>query len=630
MDSPAGTQGTSVGELQQMLSAAMAHHQAGSLAEAEALYQRVLAAMPNQPDALHLLGVLWHQTNRSAQGLELIDRSVSIAPNFASLNNLGDVLRSAGRVRDAIVCFNRSIQMKSDAADPYSNMALALLDLGQMKEAEKYLTRASQLAPNRVDLLLRLCLVRHTLGDPHGAVLAGQRAAELAPQASESWSNLGLALASANKFDQAFQALNRALELTPQRAEVHHNLGYAYSRAGKIAEAEAAYKKALEINPSFVGAQRNLAALYDESNNIPASIEALNRSLEMWPQDLEGWTNLSSLLRRSKDYEGAVRAADRALQINPSHPNGHGNRGLAMLSTGEYEKGFADYEWRWQCDDFSTPKRDFTQPMWDGSDPKGRKIFVHSEQGYGDILQFSRYIPMLEARGATVYFEVLLQLRTLMQSLKGNIKIVLGGTKAPDFDLHVPLLSLPRIFKTTFQSIPAQVPYLSVDPVKLDQWKQKISTIDGRKKVGLIWAGNVKPDASRTCPLAQLAPLGSVDGVTFVSLQKREGPHSNDTPPAGFRMVDVAGDLKDFGDTAAAMLNLDLVLTIDTAASHLAGAIGKNAWVMLPWAADWRWLDNRSDSPWYPTLRLFRQPTRGDWPAVAAQLEQALREWAAG
>lgn len=619
---------TNVADFQMILDTALSHHQAGRFAQAEALYHQILAADPNQPDALHLLGVVWHQTGRSGQALELIHRSVSINPTFASLNNLGDVLRSFGRVQEAIACFNRALQLNPESFDAYANLSLALTDLGNANDAEKCLTRACQLAPNNAEWHARLCKLRHSLGDFHGAAAAARKVVELAPNAADAWANLSLALTSAKKFDQALDAAHRAVALAPNGAGVCNNLGYVLERAGRVEEAEAAYQKAIELNPSFNLPHRNLAAMYDGRDDPERAVAHLNRSLELLANDLDGWVNLSNIRRRAKDYTGALAAADRAIQMDASNPNAHGNRGLALLSLGDYKQGFAEYEWRWRCDNFSSPQRDFAQPMWDGSDPTGRIIYVHTEQGYGDTLQFSRYVPMLVARGATVYFEVVLPLRALMQNMKGPAKIITGGAKPPDFDLHVPLLSLPRIFGTTMETLPNEVPYLSVDAARQEKWKSRLASIGSGKKIGLVWAGNVKPDSGRTCPLENLAPLAQIPELTFISLQSKENPRGDDAPPAGMKLHDVSQDLKDFAETAAAMMNLDLIITIDTAAAHLAGALGRPAWVLLPFAADWRWMEDREDSPWYPTLRLFRQSARGDWAAVGKRVAEELGKWA--
>ncbi|HVT87939.1 MAG TPA: tetratricopeptide repeat protein, partial [Tepidisphaeraceae bacterium] len=369
---------------------------------------------------------------------------------------------------------------------------------------------------------------------------------------------------------------------------------------------------------------RNLAAVYDGRDQVPLSIQHLQKALSVQPQDPEGWVNLSSLRRRVKDYPGAVEAAERAVRMKPNNPNAHGNLGLSLLAMGDYDRGFSEYEWRWRCDNFTSPQRDFSQPMWDGSDPTGRRIFVHSEQGYGDTIQFARFIPMLAARGATVYLEAVTYIKPLLATLQGVTRVVTAGTRPPEYDLQIPLLSLPRIFKTNAANIPNDVPYLRSDSERLARWKQQIDSIGPGMKVGLIWAGNVKPDASRTCPLQNFAPLAELNDIRFVGLQKRDNPSGAETPPAGMDFTDMSADLKDFAETAAAMMNLDLIVTIDTSSAHLAGALGRPTWTLLPWAADWRWLSDREDSPWYPTMRLFRQQTKGDWQPVIERIAQEL------
>jgi len=615
--------------VQQVLATALTHHQAGRLAEAQTLYRQILQSDPQHPEAMHLLGVVLHQTGRSAEGVELIGRAVQIAPTFANLNNLGEALRRVGRVDEAIVCYRRSIELNPNAAEAWGNLGKLLAQMNRAEEAEKSLTRAAQLSPKRADYQLLLCDVRRKLGDPHGAVQAGRRAVELRPDWAEAWSSLAMALALGKKHAEALEAANRSVALAPMRAEAHVNLGFVHERAGRVREAELAYRRAIQIDPNSSVAYRNLAALCDLRGEVAGAIPLLQRALTLAPSDVEGWNNLSSLRRRMNDAAGALEAAERALALAPGHPAAHGNRGLALLTLGDYERGFAEYEWRWRCDNFTTAARDFGRPLWDGSDPSGRTIFVHTEQGYGDTIQFARYVPMLADRGAKVILECSVPLRTLMGSLRGVSRVVPTGVRPPDFDLHVPLLSLPRIFRTTLATVPNQVPYLGVDPSRQQAWQSRLAGAGPGLRVGLIWSGNVRPDPARTCPIEHLAPLWRVAGVSFVSLQKRDSDEPRPPLPDGMRIFDVGDQLHDFADTAAAMLSLDLILTIDTAAAHLAGALGRATWTMLPWAADWRWLLDRQDSPWYPTMRLFRQPGRGDWTSVILRIEQELRQLAA-
>ncbi|HEY7087346.1 MAG TPA: tetratricopeptide repeat protein [Tepidisphaeraceae bacterium] len=583
--------------IQQIFNAAVAHHQAGRLGQAEPLYRQVLSMQPNHPDVLHLLGVLYHQ---------------------------------AGHADAAIACYRRVVELKPDFPDAHGNLGQLLIDVDRVDEAVRHCLRATQLAPQRAEYHVRLCLARQRQGDPHGAVLAGRRAVELAPQMPEAWSNLAVSLASVKKIDEAMEAANRALAMAPDRPEALVNLGFVHQRAERPAEAEAAFRKAIEVGPNYSVAHRNLAALLDGENRIEESAASLERALALQPRDIEGWNNLSTLRRKNRDIAGALAAANKALELGPGHPGAHGNIGLALLAMGDYEKGFPEYEWRWRCDNFTTAPRDFDKPMWDGTDPAGRTIFVHAEQGYGDTIQFVRYVPMLAAQGAKVILEATVPLRALLSSVKGVSKIVVAGVRPPEFDLHIPLLSLPKIFKTTLQTVPAEVPYLFPDPARLEKWKPKTAAPAGHVKVGLVWAGNVKPDANRTCPFEMLAALATVPEVAFFSLQKGDDAKDALNPPAGMNLVSLSDNLQDFADTAAAMTHMDLILTIDTAAAHLAGALGRPTWALLPWACDWRWLDDREDSPWYPTMRLIRQPKRGDWPSVIARVAADLAKFPRG
>ena len=270
--------------------------------------------------------------------------------------------------------------------------------------------------------------------------------------------------------------------------------------------------------------------------------------------------------------------------------------------------------------------------MWNGSDPAGRTILVHVEQAYGDTIQFVRYVPMLAARGARVILETFGPLKSLLeQSQLPSTRIVVNGEQLPAFDVHIPLLSLPRIFGTTLDTIPATVPYLSVSPDEVSRWRDRIfsSAPDAKAlKVGLVWAGNAKPYPNRTCPPEYLSRLSEIGEVAYFSVQKGDDADPARSPPRDLPTIDLSVDLNDFSDTAAAMLNLDLIISIDTVTAHLAGALGRPTWTLLPRVADWRWLLDREDSPWYPTMRLYRQTTAGDWAGVIARVVRDLSQLA--
>jgi tetratricopeptide (TPR) repeat protein len=542
--------------VQQAFELAVQHHRAGRLAEAEQLYRQILAAEPNQPDALFNLGYLARQVNRPAEAAALWKRVASLRP---------------------------------DGSDVQYQLAYALLDANEPFEAASIARRAIAAKPD--------------FADAH-AILAR-------------------ALSAARKHGEALVSIDRATELAPDSPEVRNHAGQVHQAAGRLAEAREQFERAIKLNPSVPYYHRNLAAVLDAMDDVDGAIAAANESMRLAGEDAQILVNLSTLYRRRRQYDACLATADRAVKLQPSLASAHGARSIALLSLGNYEEGFHEYEWRWRCESFTTRPRDFKRPLWDGSDPRGRTIFVHSEQGFGDTIQFVRYLPMLAQRGAAVILECHASLRPLLRRVEGVSKVVPTGMTPPDFDLHAPLLSMPKWFKTTLHNVPNQVPYITPEPDRVEAWKSRIS--GPGKRIGLVWSGNVKPDPHRTCPLdnfAPLAPLAASWVLTFYSLQVADAAREVSSAP--FPMIDLSKDLTDFAETAAAMQNLDLILTIDTAAAHLAGALGRPTWTLLPWAPDWRWLLDRADSPWYPTMRLFRQRSKGDWSEPIAQIVSEL------
>jgi hypothetical protein len=412
--------------------------------------------------------------------------------------------------------------------------------------------------------------------------------------------------------------------MEPNRPEAYNSLGVVYMRAGKFDEALAATKKAVELNPRFHKAVGNVGGIFQKMDHHAEAAEWFERAAQILPADIETANALYGAYYKIRRVDKSLEVTERALRHSPHHPELHGNRSLALLALGRYTEGFEEYEWRWRCTSFTSPPRDFDRPMWDGTDPRGRVVLVHSEQGYGDIIQFARYIPMLVETGAKVIVEVPVAVRTLVESMPGVVRVVPKGLKLPDFDLHIPLLSLPRAFKTTLESIPTNVPYFRIDEARLEKWRPIIQRDGVGLKVGLVWGGNLKPDPKRSVPLKDLAVLADVPNVTWFSLQTAE-PREEMKDAPQLNLIDIGKDLRDFMDTAAVMSLLDLVVTIDTASAHLGGAIGANIWTMIPYAADWRWLMEGDASPWYPTMRLFRQEALNDWRPVIARIREELQ-----
>lgn len=607
--------------LAQLIALGIEHHRAGRLQQAEAIYRQVLQTQEDQPDALQLLGVIALQARQPQAAVDLIGRAVQIAPNAAAFNNLGEAYRHLGRIDEAIQSYRKSIQLQPQQLDAYTNMSLALERQGKHEEVAKALERAAELAPQRIDLHGAAGSAWARAGDAYRAASAFRRILAIDPNHAAAMANLAMALANTNQTEQAMIAARRSVEVAPNSALSHGALAVVSDKAGRDEEAVAAFERAAELNPKHPDYYGHRATILDRMERFDEALRVYDQGCRACPNDERLFNNFSNLLRRLRRYAESVQHAETAIKLQPGYSDAHGNRALSLLALGDYEKGFVEYEWRWRCDNFTTAPREFGRPMWDGSDPSGRTILVHTEQGYGDTLQFIRYVPMLAARGATVIVECHHVLRKLISSVRGVSRVVPNGLALPDFDLHTPLLSLPCVFKTTIENIPREVPYLFPDGDRVEAWKSKI-TGDGLK-VGLIWAGNAKPDAKRTVPGEMLKALAGIEGVWFFSLQRTDAG-TYQAPSAELRMTDVSGGLSDFNETAAAMMNLDLLITIDTGPAHLAGALGRPTWTLLPWSPDWRWMLDREDSPWYPTMRLFRQSKPDEWGDVLDRVREEL------
>jgi hypothetical protein len=394
-----------------------------------------------------------------------------------------------------------------------------------------------------------------------------------------------------------------------------------------MAEAIEEYDRAIELNPKKAALYGARGSALLNSGRLQEAADSLIQGAALAPNDPRMHSTLSSARFAQRQYDAAVEASRRAVAIDSRDVESHASLAFALLAAGQFEEGFREYEWRWRDASFTEKPRDFERPMWDGSDPAGRTILVHSEQGFGDVFQFLRYVPMIRAMGAKVIVETGYKVANLVRRMAAGVSVVVSGTMLPDFDMHVPMMSLPAIFRTTTTTIPASGPYLLADPVLAQQWRARLEPGEGLL-VGLVWAGNAKPDPKRSATLTDMAPLGAVRGVSLISLQ----PESDeaDNPPAGMKLTNIGPELRDFADTTASVLaNLDLLITIDTGVAHLAGAMGIATWALLPYSPDWRWALFEQTSAWYPTMRLFRQPAREDWGPVVERIAvdlQALSE----
>jgi len=453
------------------------------------------------------------------------------------------------------------------------------------------------------------------------------------PRHADALHLLGLLAHRAGRSDVAVELIRQAIALKPNSAETHSNLGIALKDQGQL-------DQAIALKPDFTEAYYNLANALKETGQLDDSIAEYRQAIALEPDLPEAHSNLGNALRDKGQLDAAIAACRQAIALKPDLPEAHVNLAFVMLVQGDFLRGWEEYDWLWKVKDAASPQRNFTQPQWDGRPLEGRTLLLHAEQGFGDAIRFIRYLPRVARRGGNIILECQPELHRLFRTMAPDLQVVAKGQTLPAFDLHCPLLSLPRAFSTDLGKIPRTVPYLHANAAEAALWRERIagpgSSISPSGsdrpsgpdlKVGLVWAGNPAHtnDRNRSLKLASLAPLAEVPGVRFFSLQKGPATAEAKAVLASFDWIDAAEDLKDFADTAALLANLDLVIAADTAVVHLAGAMGRPVWTLLPFAPDWRWLLGRSDSPWYPTMRLFRQSSIGDWASVIAEVREQLQ-----
>jgi len=582
--------------LQQASSLALQHYQARRLPEAEQLCRQILQQQPRQTGAIQLLGLIAHQQGRNDQAMDLLRQAIAVDPVSPDAHyNLGVVLKGSGQLDAAIAAYRQAIFLRPDYAAAHNNLGIAL----------------------------------HERGQPEEAVASFRRAIALRPRYAQGHCNLADALQRIGRVDDAIAAYQRAISLEPRYAQAHNNLGNALKDKGQFDDAITAYRAAIRLQPD----------------------------------DAELHSNLGNALADKGQLEEAIAAHRRAIAVHPNSAEFHGNLALALLLSRRFQDGWREYEWRWRSHKAAIPSRNFDQPSWDGAPLETRTILIHEDQGFGDAIQFVRYLPMLAQRGGSVIFQCRSELVRLMHCVNGmdRLRIVardkLHESSLPPFDVHASLMSLPLLLdmpEPTEELV--RPPYIRVEDDLNAAWRQRIGRFE-HLKVGLAWAGSpLHPsDARRSIAPAALAPLLRC-GADVYSLQF--GPERFQLTPVAFwskprmyirgsaqlggytpsedalaprqdvdgsALIDLTAHCSDFLDTAGLISLLDLVVSVDTAVAHLAGAMGTPTWLMVPYAPDWRWQLSRDDSPWYPSIKIFRQLRIGDWDEVIARVAQSLR-----
>jgi tetratricopeptide (TPR) repeat protein len=514
--------------------------------------------------------------------------------------------------------------MNSETINNLLDSAFKHFQAGELNLAEDICKNIIQNRPNDVDALHLLGIINHEFGHLDIAIKYLDKVVQIDPAFPDAYNNLGNILQEKGQIDEAIKYYLKALALNPNLSKTYYNLGFALQEKGRVDEAISHYQKALELNFNTFGIHNNLGLALQETGQLDKAISTFQKALQLNPDFAEAYYNIGNTLRDKGKFDESITYYQKALEKKPDYIEAHWNRALLLLLTGDFRQGWGEYEWRWKLKNHF--QYNYIKPLWDGSGISGLTILLHAEQGFGDTIQFIRYADLVAKRGAKVIIECQKELVSLLQTVDGVYQVKAYSEPLPYFDVHCPLLSLPLIFDTTSETIPSKIPYITPEPGLTQKWKDKIQHENSKYKIGLAWSGNSKHknESIRSFSLDIFLPLAQCKNITFYSLQKGEAAAQATNPPEGIHLIDFMEDIIDFSDTAALIDNLDLVISVDTSVAHIAGALGKPVWILLPFVPDWRWLLHREDSPWYPTMRLFRQQTPGDWDSVIAVVKDKL------
>jgi tetratricopeptide (TPR) repeat protein len=641
-------------------------HAEGRYAEAEILYTAILAGEPTHFDALHMSGVLRYQQGRNTEARDRIAAALAVNPNAsAAWSNIGLVYADLHQPEQALACYNKAITLSPDQPDVFNNRGIALVALGRLADALASYDRAIAIRPDFAEALHNRGTVLNALKRLDDALASFDTALAIRPDYHEAEFGRGQVLEALGRAAEALASFDRTLARRPDHVQALCHRGNVLMTLQRPAEALKSYDRALAREPRSAEALNNRGNALFELGDPQAALASYERAIVARPHYAEALNNRGNVLMDLGRYEETLASYDRAIALRPGYAEAFGNRALAhvdlghvgeamadydtalaldpqnarvhlgraqcLLLQGDLERGWREHEWRRQLGPALAP-RAFTQPLWLGdSDLEGKTILLHSEQGFGDTIQFCRFARQLLQQAATVLLHVPSQLKTLVETLDPALRLIATGGPLPDFDCHCPLLSLPLALGTTLTTIPAEAAYLSAPVDRIALWRHRLGART-KPRVGLVWAGSPrkgmpyanKMDRQRSIAFDRLAPLLERTDCVFYSLQKGNGAIAGlRDSPYGHHVIDWTDALHDFADTAALVSNLDLVISVDTAVAHLAGSLGKPLWLLNRFNTCWRWLRDRRDSPWYPTARIFRQPAPGDWTSV---IEDVLSE----
>lgn len=604
------------------LNKALFAHQSGDLKKAEKLYRKFIAIAPNDSNVLHLLGAVCHENGNLDQAKQYLNRSIKLAPNsHQALNTRGIFYKETGQIMKAEQDFRAALDLEADFPEALTNLADTCRLTGNIEEAEKLNDRAINLAPNLAPAHNNRGTIERELGNLQKAKMAFQTALGFDNNLIDAAINLAIIQKMLGQTDIALETALNTVRKSPNYAPANNCLGMVYFDLGKYKDAEKHFNNACSIDPDYAHAQNNLANALTRLDQNSKAQNHYEIALSLEPKNPDFWANKAASLQAENRIREVIKACNNALRFAPNHPDARWNRAIAFLISGNLLRGFADYESRWFLPEFK--RRSFDSKLWKGQNLKNKSILLHSEQGFGDTIQFIRYVTLItKQEPKNIYIETHKPLFELLKQIPEIEKVFVRGDKLPKIDYQIPLMSLANLFKTTLNSIPKSSSYIKNTKISPYKFENNFKS----KKIGICWAGRPthKNDHKRSIPLSLCIPFLKMKNTQFYSLQLGKTEDYKDNSQ---HLIDLSDHLTDFAATGAILQNLDLVITVDTAVAHLAGSLGVKCWVMLPFAPDWRWLLNRNKSPWYASITLFRQNECNDWKNVISEIKSSLEKF---
>jgi tetratricopeptide (TPR) repeat protein len=611
---------------------AITNHQNGQIAQAQALYENILTVQPRHFDALHLLGVIASQMDHHQKAVELMSRAIAIHPGNPSFySNRGVSLQKLKQLDAAVDSYDQAIRLKPDYALAYFNRGVSLHELKRLEAAVASYEQAIDIKPDYAEAHASRGNALTELKQLDAAIASYDQAIRIKPDYAEAHANRGFALQEHKQLDAAIASYDQAIGINRDYAQAHYNRGNALKEGEQFDAAVESYERAISIQPDYAEAYANRGAALKEMHRLDAAVASYEQAIRLKPDYAQAWYNRGVLLKDLNHLDAAIASYDCAIKLQPDYPDANWNKAFTLLLNGNFAAGWDLYEWRWINEKTKLKQRDFSQPLWLGKESlAGNTILLHNEQGLGDAIQFVRYAKLASDLGARVIVEIPASLIDLFKGFSGVGEVAVRGGVLPEFDYHCPLLSLPLAFNTDLQSIPAAQKYISPDRTKQEYWSHKLGA-KSKPRVGLVWSGNANHtnDLNRSALLADLLPhLPS--GIQYISLQKEVRDIDLPALESNPNIMHMGDELQDFTDTAALCGLMDLVISVDTSVAHLSGVLEIPTWIALPFSPDWRWLLNRDDSPWYPSVKLYRQPDIKDWGNVFAKIGEDLLRFVRG